>query len=65
MNLHPIEFYIYGRQLCWLGKVTGMEMYARLPRQVLSAWVNIKRQVGRPRLTYGAAVNKALKHISA
>jgi hypothetical protein len=63
LNLHPVEFYIYGRQLIWLGKVTRMEM-SRLPRQMLSSWVKNKRPVGRPRLTYGATVNKALKHFN-
>ena len=63
MNLHAIEFYIYGRQLCWLGKVARMEM-SRLPRQMLSTWVKNKRPVRRPRLTYGATVNKALKHFN-
>ena len=53
----------YGRQLCWLGKVARMEM-SRLPRQMLSAWVKNKRPVGRPRLTYGATVNKALKYFN-
>ena len=33
----------------------------RVPRQMLSSWVRNKRPVGRPRLTYGATVKKALK----
>ena len=60
LHLHPIDFYIHGRQLCWLGHVARMDM-TRVPRQMLSSWVGNKRPVGRPRLTYGATVKKALK----
>ncbi len=63
MNLHPIEFYIYGRQLCLLGKVARMDT-SRLPRQMLSSWITNKRPVGRPRLTCRATSQKALKHFS-
>ena len=47
----------------WLGKVARMEM-SRLPRHMLSTRAKKKRPVGRPRLTYGAIVNKALKHFN-
>ena len=65
LHLHPIDFYIHGRQLCWLGHVARMDM-SRVPRQMLSScWViRNKRPVGRPRLTYGtygATVKKAPK----
>ena len=63
LHLHPVEFYIYGRQLCWLGNVARMDM-SRLPRRMLSSWVRNKRPVGRPRLTYGATVKKALKRFN-
>ena len=58
--LHPIDYYIFPRQLCWLGTVSRMN-FSRLPRRMLSCWVPHKRPVGRPRFTYGETVNKALR----
>ena len=33
----------------------------RLPRKMLSCWVNNKRPRGSPRMTYGRGLRKALK----
>jgi hypothetical protein len=60
IGLHPIEFYIYHRQLFWLGNVSRMD-FSRLPRRMLSCWIPSKRPVGRPRFTYGETVRKALQ----
>lgn len=60
IGLHPIDFYIYSRQLCWLGKVSRMDL-TRLPRRMLTCWVPHKRPIGRPRFTYGETIKKALK----
>lgn len=60
LSLQPIEFYIAHRQLTWLGHV-GRMGFNRLPRRMLSAWVNHPRPKGAPEMTYGRAVNKALK----
>ena len=64
LHLHPIiNYYIHGRKLCWLGKVARMST-SRLLRHMLSSWVKNRRPVGRPRLTYGATIQKGLKHFS-
>ena len=60
LGLHRIEFYVFSRQLCWLGHVSRMDM-ERLPRRMLSCWIPHRRPVGRPRLTYGATMKKALR----
>ena len=58
-GLHPIDYCIFSRQLCWLGTFSRMD-FGRLPRRMLSCWVPRKRPVGRPRFTYGETLNKAL-----
>jgi ABC-type sulfate transport system substrate-binding protein len=60
IGLHIIDYYIFSRQLCWIGHVSMMN-FNWLPRRMLSCWVPNKRSAGRPRFTYGEAVNKALK----
>ena len=60
ISIHPIGYYIFSRQLCWLGTVSRMD-FGRLPRRMLSCWVPHKRLVGRPRFTYGQTINKALR----
>ncbi len=37
---------------------------SRLPRQMLSSWIENKRPIGRPKLTYGATIKKALNHFN-
>lgn len=59
LGLHPIDYYISRRQLTWLGHVSRMD-FNRLPRRMLSSWVNHKRPKGSPNMTYGRSVNKAL-----
>ena len=60
IGLHPIDYFIFSRQLYWLGTVSRMD-FGRLPRHMLSCWVAHKRPVGRPRFTYGETVNTALR----
>jgi len=60
IGLHPIDYYIFSRRLCWIGRVSRIN-FDMLPRHMLSYWVPNKRPVGRPRLTHGETVNKALK----
>ena len=60
LGLQSIDYYIARRQLGWLGHVSRMEFH-RLPRRMLSSWVNHRRPRGSPNMTYGRAVKKALK----
>lgn len=60
LGIHPIEYYIYNRQLCWAGNVARMDL-SRLPRRMLSSWIAHSRPNGRPRFTWGATLVKALE----
>jgi hypothetical protein len=60
IGIHPLEYYIYCRQLCWLGNLSRMN-FSRLPRRMLSCWIPNRRPVGRPRFTYGETIKKALQ----
>ncbi len=62
IGIHHIDYYMFSRQLCWLGIVSRMD-FVRLPRprRMLSCRVPHKRLVRRPRITYGEIVNKALR----
>ena len=60
LNIEPIEFYVFNRQLSWLGHAARMS-FDRLPRKLLSCWVYNRRLKGCPEFTYGRGVYKALK----
>ena len=60
LNLQPIEHYVFNRQLSWFGHTARMPFH-RLPRKLLSCWVNHKRPRGSPEFTYGRGIKKALK----
>ena len=59
-DLLPIDSYISKRQLRWAGHVARMPI-DRLPRKMLSCWVNNKRPRGAPQMTYGRSLKKSLK----
>ena len=59
LGLRNFETYVCRRQLQWAGHVARMGM-GRLPGQFLSAWCGRPRPVGRPEMTYGAALEAAL-----
>ena len=59
-GLSSIDSYISLRQLRWAGHVARMD-FSRLPRKLLSSWVNSKRPRGAPSMTYGRGLWKALK----
>jgi len=59
LDLNPLDTYVTTRQLRWAGHVTRMGM-DRLPRKLLSSWVNNKRPIGAPELTYGRSLFKTL-----
>jgi hypothetical protein len=60
LGIRTMEYYLTARTLRWAGHVARMDM-DRLPRKLLTGWVDNKRPVGRPKLTYGHSLKKALK----
>ena len=60
LNIKSIEFYVFNRQLSWLGYI-GRMSFDRLPRKLLFCLVFNKRLRGSPEFTYGRGVYKALK----
>jgi len=59
LNIKPFTYYHHNRILGWGGHVARMDM-SRLPRMFLTAWVNHRRPVGCPQMTFGRTLNKAL-----
>ena len=66
LGLDTIDFYVARRQLRWLGHVSRMD-FGRLPRRMLSSWIDAPRPRGAPQMTYGRGIAKALEmfHIDA
>ena len=60
LGISCIDVYVMKRQLRWVGHVVRMGM-ERLPRKMLTSWVNEKRPLGSPEMTYGRSLMKALK----
>ena len=60
LNIQSIDFYIASRTLRWLGHVIRMPLY-RLPRLVLTSWIQNPRPTGAPLMTYGRTINKHLR----
>ena len=63
LSLNKIDEYITLRQLSWLGHVARMS-FDRLPRKLLSSWVNHRRPKGSPEFTYGRGIYKALRKVN-
>ena len=61
-GLLSIDVYVTRRQLRWLGHVTRMPT-DRLPRKMLTCWVNERRPRGAPEFTYGRGIYKSLKKV--
>ena len=57
--LGTIEDMLTERNLRWGGHVARMKPY-RMPRLLLTAWVNNKRPIGRPEQTFGHALKRSL-----
>jgi hypothetical protein len=57
-----IECYVSQRRVQWTGSVMRMKV-DRLPRQLISSWVNHSRPVGRPLLNYGQSLDKDLRRV--
>ena len=62
VGLRSIECYVSQRRLQWVGSVMRMKV-ERLPRQLISSWVNHSRPVGRPLLNYGQSLDKDLRRV--
>ena len=59
-GLWTIDMYVSQRQLRWLGHVCRMD-FDRLPRKMLSCWVDASRPRGAPQsVTYARGVYKAM-----
>ena len=60
LAIHSFHYYYHNRILRWAGHVARMDM-DRLPRKLLTSWVNRSRPDGRPDITWGQTLKKALK----
>jgi hypothetical protein len=59
--LEPFDYYLARRRLRWAGHVSRMPM-SRLPRLLLSSWVDHKRPKQRPQFTYGHGLKRDLSN---
>ena len=59
LGLNPLDTYYHRRLLRWAGHVSRMPM-TRAPRQLLTGWVDHKRPIGCPQMTWGRTLKKAL-----
>jgi hypothetical protein len=60
LGIKSFDHYYHTRLLRWAGHVARMDM-DRLPRKLLTAFVDNKRPRGGPAMTWGRTLNKALK----
>jgi hypothetical protein len=60
LHLKHIDHYYHSRLLRWAGHISRMPM-ARLPRKLLTAWVPNPRPNGRPPMSFGHTLKKALQ----
>ena len=61
-GIEPIQEIVFSRQLHWLGKITRMSN-KRMPRKMLTCWLNNRRRTGRPHTTIRHTYLDALKRI--
>jgi hypothetical protein len=61
LQLEPFKFYLARRRLRWAGHVSRMPM-TRLPRMLLSSWVDNKRPQQRPQFNYGHGLGRDLRN---
>jgi hypothetical protein len=60
VRIKPLTYYYRNSILQWAGQAARMPM-ARIPRKVLTGWVANPRPLGRPYMTWGRTLKKALK----
>ena len=58
LGLKSIDAYVTKRHLQWAGHVRRMP-FDRLPRKLMSSWVQSKRPIGCPSFTYGRGLYKS------
>ena len=63
IGLLQIDTYVTRRHLRWLEHVARMPA-TRLPRKMLTCWINEKRPRGAPEFTYGRGIYKSLKKVN-
>jgi hypothetical protein len=61
LGMQSIDVYMYRRQLAWVGHVSRMS-FKRIPRKLLSSWVNAPRTACGVEMTYGRALAKAFHY---
>jgi len=60
LGLQALDTYYHHRILRWAGHVARMPM-SRVPRKLLTSWVEHRRPTGSPQMTWGRTLKKALK----
>ena len=60
LEIDPLDTYNSRRLLRWAGHVSRMPM-SRVPCKLLTSWVAKPPPVGSPQMTWGRALNKALR----
>ena len=61
VRIKPLTYYYRSRILRWAGQVVRMPTMTRIPRKFLTGWVANPRPLGRPYMTWGYTLKKALK----
>jgi hypothetical protein len=61
LRIWSLDEYYHNRLLRWAGHVARMDVTVRIPRQLLTAWVHNPRPIGRPTMTFGHTLQKALR----
>jgi len=61
LRIWSLDEYYHNRLLRWAGHVARMDVAVRIPRQLLTAWVHNPRPIGRPAMTFGHTLQKALR----
>jgi hypothetical protein len=60
MGLVPVRELICAKQLRWFGHIVRMEN-TRAPKQLLTCWIDHKRELGRPCQMFGHSLKKFLR----
>lgn len=61
LGLKPLDVCLAQRRLAWAGQVFRMD-FDRLPRRLLTSWVDHPRPRGRPQFNYGHGLSRDLKN---
>ena len=61
LGMQSIDVYVYRRQLAWVGHVSRIG-FERMPRKLLSSWINHRQPRGGVEMTYGRGLGKAFRY---